>query len=169
MRGGLGTAMRYDPGEAPGAPDCRSPTRYLLRLAGQFRTSVSWGIALGVVTLVAQALVPAAIGKAIDSGIAARDQGALLLWGGAVLVLGLVQAVAAILRDRCGLTAQYGATYQTSKLTSRQAAWLGATLPKRVSTGEVLSVGVGDIASLGLVLEVVGRAAGRRCRRRWWP
>lgn len=165
---GLGRAMRYVPagGAGPGAdaageqPDCRSPQRFLRWLAGRLRVSVAWGVLLGVVGLLAEALVPAAIGRAIDSGMVGRDEHALLRWGGAVLLLGLVVNTAAILRDRCSLMGQLGATYLTAELITRQSGRLGATLPKRVSAGEVVSVGSGDIAALGRLMEVAARASG---------
>ncbi|GAB2733092.1 ABC transporter ATP-binding protein [Kitasatospora kifunensis] len=141
-------------------PDCRSPERFLLWLVGRVRVSVAWGVLLGVVSLLAQALVPAAIGRAIDTGIVGRDQRDLLHWGGAVLLLGLVVNIAAILRDRCSLMGQLGATYLTTELITRQSSRLGATLAKRVSAGEVVSVGVGDIAALGRLLEVTSRGSG---------
>ncbi|MET7761321.1 ABC transporter transmembrane domain-containing protein [Streptomyces sp. NPDC005393] len=54
-------------------------------------------------SVLAQALVPAAVGRAIDAGIIARDQRALTLWGGAVVALGVLQAAAGNLRDRAAL------------------------------------------------------------------
>ncbi|GDY47433.1 hypothetical protein SANT12839_083150 [Streptomyces antimycoticus] len=99
--------------------------------------------------MLAQALVPAAVGKAIDAGIIARDQRALLWWGGAVVALGTIQAAAGILRDRAALTTRLGAAYRTAQLIARQAARLGATLPKRVAKGEIVNAGVADIGRLG--------------------
>ncbi|WP_232247539.1 ABC transporter transmembrane domain-containing protein [Kitasatospora azatica] len=157
---GLGRAMRYAPAVDEPAPELGSPWRFLSWLVGRFRVSVVWGVLFGVLSLLANALVPGAIGQAVDHGIAGRDQGQLLFWGGAVLVLGLVVNTAAILRDRCSLMGQLGATYLAIELITRQSARLGATLPKRVSTGEVVSVGIGDIAALGRLLEVTSRASG---------
>ncbi len=110
--------------------------------------------------MVAQALVPAAVGKAIDTGIIARDQRALLLWGGAVVVLGVVQATAGILRDRAALTTRLGASYRTAQHIARQAARLGAALPKRVAKGEIVNAGVVDIGRLGDALAETARGSG---------
>ncbi|ATL87141.1 ABC transporter transmembrane region [Streptomyces malaysiensis subsp. malaysiensis] len=110
--------------------------------------------------MVAQALVPAAVGKAIDTGIIARDQRALLLWGGAVVVLGVVQATAGILRDRAALTTRLGASYRTAQHIARQAARLGAALPKRVAKGEIVNAGVVDIGRLGDALAETARGGG---------
>ncbi|BBJ39081.1 ABC transporter [Streptomyces antimycoticus] len=110
--------------------------------------------------MLAQALVPAAVGKAIDAGIIARDQRALLWWGGAVVALGTIQAAAGILRDRAALTTRLGAAYRTAQLIARQAARLGATLPKRVAKGEIVNAGVADIGRLGEALAETARGSG---------
>jgi ABC-type multidrug transport system fused ATPase/permease subunit len=46
------------------------------------------------------------------------------------------------------------------QLVTRQAVDLGATLPKRVATGEVVAIGNNDLSHLGNALEITGRAAG---------
>jgi ABC-type multidrug transport system fused ATPase/permease subunit len=43
---------------------------------------------------------------------------------------------------------------------ARRTTELGATLPKRVSTGEVVSVGATDLAHIGNTFDVLGRVAG---------
>ncbi|QDL69387.1 ABC transporter ATP-binding protein [Streptomyces malaysiensis subsp. malaysiensis] len=152
--------MRRFPDPDPGNPDHRSPTSYLLWLAAYQRNALFAGALYGIVHVVAQALVPAAVGKAIDTGIIARDQRALLLWGGAVVVLGVVQATAGILRDRAALTTRLGASYRTAQHIARQAARLGAALPKRVAKGEIVNAGVVDIGRLGDALAETARGGG---------
>ncbi|WP_099053542.1 ABC transporter ATP-binding protein [Streptomyces malaysiensis] len=152
--------MRRFPDPDPGNPDHRSPTSYLLWLAAYQRNALFAGALYGIVHVVAQALVPTAVGKAIDTGIIARDQRALLLWGGAVVVLGMVQATAGILRDRAALTTRLGASYRTAQHIARQAARLGAALPKRVAKGEIVNAGVVDIGRLGDALAETARGSG---------
>jgi ABC-type multidrug transport system fused ATPase/permease subunit len=53
-----------------------------------------------------------------------------------------------------------GAAYRTIQLTVRQAGRLGATLPTRIATGEVVSVGTSDIRHLGNVLDISARGSG---------
>ncbi|WP_320065456.1 ABC transporter ATP-binding protein [Micromonospora sp. RTGN7] len=152
--------MRNFPEPPVVTPDCRSSLRYLCWLASGFRTPILLGAVAGIACTVAQALIPAALGEAIDAGIVGRDRPALLWWGGVILVLGVVQALTGLGQDRCGLTASLGAAYRTLQLVTAQAARLGGTLRTVASTGEVVSVGVADITQLGAALETTGRFAG---------
>src|SRR5205814_8810340 len=52
------------------------------------------------------------------------------------------------------------AGYRTVQVTVRQAVRLGATLPKRVATGEVVSVGTADIRQIANAMDITGRGAG---------
>ena len=51
-------------------------------------------------------MTPGAIGEAVNAGLIARDQTTLIWWGLAVLGLGVVMAVSALLveRDRPGFS-----------------------------------------------------------------
>ncbi|MFI9269492.1 ABC transporter transmembrane domain-containing protein [Kitasatospora sp. NPDC052896] len=152
--------MRYDPGEPEPVADRRSPGHFLRGLARRFRVQLTWAVLLGVACLLAEAMMPTVLGRAIDAGIAARDQSALLLWGGALLLLGLGQAAFGILRDRCARAARLGATYSTVSLVTRQVSSLGDALSVLVPAGEVISVGVADLTTLGRGLEVLPRGVG---------
>ena len=152
--------MRPLPDPEPGTPDHRSPGRYVRWLAARHLGPILLGAGYGVVCMLAQALIPAAIGGAIDDGIAARDSRSLLLWGAAVLGLGLVHAATGILQDRCATASSLGAAYRTMQFATRQAARLGATLPRRMSTGEAVSVGVADVSAVGEMLGITARGAG---------
>jgi len=152
--------MRSLPVADPGTPDHRSATRFLLWLAVRAWPSMVAGISWGVVWMVSQALMPAVIGKAIDNGLADRDRGALLTWGTVLLGLGLVQAASGIIRHRFAVFNWLAGAYRTIQLTIAQANRLGATLPKRLATGEVVSIGTADISHIGNALDVTARAAG---------
>jgi ABC-type multidrug transport system fused ATPase/permease subunit len=152
--------MRSFPVHDPGTPDRRSPARYLLWVARVQAGSMAGGAAWGVLWMVTQALMPATIGRAIDTGITAKNTDALLMWSGVLLVLGAVQAVAGIMRHRFAVTNWLGAAFRTVQVTIRHAAHLGATLPKRVATGEVVSVGIADISHIGNAMDVTARGSG---------
>jgi ABC-type multidrug transport system fused ATPase/permease subunit len=126
---------------------------------GQRRTMVV-AMLFGVVWMVAQAVMPALIGLAIDEGIAAKDTGALVKWALAMLGVGLLQAAAGIMRHRFAVTNWLTAAYRTVQLVARQAVRLGATLPKRVATGEVVAIGSNDLSHLGNAMDITARMAG---------
>jgi ABC-type multidrug transport system fused ATPase/permease subunit len=121
---------------------------------------VIFGIVAGVVWMLAQALMPYATGMAIGAGIAQRDAGALMLWTGVLFALGVVQATAGILRHRCAVLNWLSAAYRTVQVTVRHAGHLGATLPRRLSTGEVVSIGTSDISHIGNAIDITARGAG---------
>jgi len=144
----------------PGVPDVRSPARFLWWVVRGQLPTVLGGMAFGVAWMLTQALVPAVIGRAIDQGVAVQDTGALLYWTGVLAAIGVVQAVAGVFRHRFAVTNWLIAAYRTVQLIGRHAGHLGATLPRRVATGEVVSVGANDLAHIGNAVEVLGRAAG---------
>jgi ABC-type multidrug transport system fused ATPase/permease subunit len=152
--------MRDLPVPDPGTPEIRTPTAYLWWLVRQEKRTVSIGVFYGVTWMVAQALMPAAIGKAIDAGVSARNPRSLALWAGVLFVLGLIQAAAGIMRHRTVVVNWLSAAYRTVQLTVRKATELGATLPKRVATGEVVSIGTADIAHIGNSIDITARGAG---------
>ncbi|MEH1012214.1 ABC transporter ATP-binding protein [Micromonospora sp. CPCC 206060] len=152
--------MRPLPIPETGTPDHRSATRFLFWLAARVRGPLAAGVVFGVVWMVAQALMPAAIGLAVDAGLTARDPDALLTWGLVLLTLGVVQAVAGVLRHRCAVFNWLASAYRTIQLTVDQANRLGAALPRRVAVGEVVSIGTADIGHIGGAIDIVPRAIG---------
>ena len=58
------------------------------------------GVGFGVTWMLAQALMPFAIGRAIQDGIVESDDAALAQWALILLGLGAVQAVAGVMRHR---------------------------------------------------------------------
>ncbi|GAA4522608.1 ABC transporter transmembrane domain-containing protein [Nonomuraea ferruginea] len=151
--------MRSLPDADPGLPDIRSPFRYLWWNARRQSRALLAGIAFATTWWLAQALVPAALGMGIDA-LRLKDTGALLAWSGILLGLGLVQAFTGIMRHRFAVYNWLSAAYRTVQLTTRQAARLGATLSKRLSTGEVVSVGNSDIAHIGSSMDILLRGTG---------
>jgi ABC-type multidrug transport system fused ATPase/permease subunit len=152
--------MRQLPLADPGIPDHRSPARYLWWVARGQKATLTGGMVFGVLAMGAQALVPAVLGKAIDEGIAVGDTEKLLLWSGVLFGVGVLQALAGIMRHRFVVANWLSGAYRTVQVVTRKAADLGATLPKQLATGEVVSVGSSDLAYIGNLLEVSGRFAG---------
>ncbi|MEO3872634.1 ABC transporter ATP-binding protein [Nonomuraea sp. B12E4] len=151
--------MRSLPDADPGVPDIRSPIRYLWWNARRQAPSLLAGIGFATLWWLVQALMPAVLGKGVEA-VTAKDTGALLTWAAILFGLGLVQAFTGIMRHRMAVYNWLAAAYRTVQLTTRQAARLGPTLPKRLSTGEVVSVGNSDIAHIGSSIDILLRATG---------
>ena len=128
-------------------------------MKGQWRT-LAMGMFFGIVWMVSQAVMPAVVGRAIDDGIAAQDTGALVQWTLTMFGIGVLQAAAGIMRHRFAVTNWLTAAYRTVQVVARHATHLGATLPKRVATGEVVAIGTNDLSHLGNAMDVIARAAG---------
>ena len=152
--------MRALPFDDPGTADHRSPGRFLWWLArGQWHT-LALGMFFGVIWMSSQAVLPALIGRAIDRGVADRDSSALLMWTGLLFAVGLVQAASGIVRHRFAVTNWLTTAYRTVQLVTRQSVRLGGSLPRQVSTGEVVAIGTSDLSHLGQVMDVSARFAG---------
>ncbi|WP_246236627.1 ABC transporter transmembrane domain-containing protein [Actinomadura chibensis] len=156
--GSPGHAVRG--GSTPRSAHRGSPARYLLWLLRVQWRSCAAGAALGVVWMLSQALMPAALGRAIGDGVAARDERALLGWAGALLALGVAQAVSGAFRHRLAVYNFLAAAYRTIQVVTRQSTRLGGTLPKRLSAGEVVSIGLSDVGHVGDALDIVSRGTG---------
>jgi ABC-type multidrug transport system fused ATPase/permease subunit len=118
------------------------------------------GMALGTTWMVSMALTPAAIGKAIDAATVDHDLRGLLLWSGAFLGLAAIGAWSGIMRHRIAVYNWLNAAYKTIQLTVGQATKIGATLPKRIATGEVVSIGNSDVSHIGGALDILLRGSG---------
>lgn len=148
------------PLDHPGVADHRSPGRFLWWLAkGQWRT-LSAGMAFGIVWMSSQAFMPMVIGLAIDRGVADRNTHELVKYSLILLLIGLVQAASGIMRHRFAVTNWLVTAYRTVQLVARQTVHLGGTLPRKVSTGEVVAIGTSDLSHLGQVMDVSARFAG---------
>ncbi len=152
--------MRPLPYDHPGTPDLRSPL-YLLGWVGrgQWRT-LAIAIGFGVVWMVCQALFPAAMSRAIDDGIIARDGGVLLRWCLVLLGLGIVSALAGVMRHRFAVTNWLGAAFRAVQLVGWHSADVGEALPRTTPTGAVVAVVASDAMRLGGLYDVVARFVG---------
>lgn len=152
--------VRHLPLDDPGTAAHGSPGRLLWWLARQQWVTLAGGMGFGIVWMSAQAVLPAVIGHAIDDGIAAKDGTRLVAWAAILFGIGLLQAGAGIMRHRFAVTNWLIAAYRIVQLVTRQAVRLGGTLPRRVSTGEVIAIGTNDLSHVGQVMDVVARFAG---------
>jgi ABC-type multidrug transport system fused ATPase/permease subunit len=131
-------------------PDLRGPLRYLCWLARCQLGRILLGAGYGSAWMVTLALPPYLLSKAIDEGLRASDTGALWSWAGALLGVGIVNAWLAIGRHRT----------MSLVRTVDHVTRLGADLPRRVSAGEVVTVGLGDVTTIAAALTVAGPGVG---------
>ncbi len=152
--------MRHLPLEHPGTADDRTPWRFLLWIArGQWLTLLG-GAAFGIIWMSCQAVMPFVIGRAIDRGVTDKDGQALLTYAAVMFGIGLLQAASGIMRHRFAVTNWLTAAYRVVQLTGQQAVRLGGTLPRKVSTGEVVAIGTNDISHIGGAMDVTARFSG---------
>lgn len=144
----------------PGTPDLRSPLHFMGWVGrGQWRT-LAGGIVFGVIWMVAQALLPAALSRAVDEGLIAGDQGSLWAWSGAVIGLALVVAVSGAIRHWFAVQNWLQSSFRAVQLVGWKAADTGAALPRTVPTGEVVATVANDAMRLGGLYDVSARFAG---------
>lgn len=133
--------------------------RFLVWVARRQLRTVIGGGAFGAVWMGAQSLIPAALGAAIDA-VARRDRAELWTWSAVVLGLGLVQAVAGVMRHRRAVTNFLSAAVRVQQLVARKASDLGGDLTRHVDAGEVASIGTTDVQRIARLLDVSARGTG---------
>jgi ABC-type multidrug transport system fused ATPase/permease subunit len=152
--------VRHLPFADPGTPDLRSPARYLIWTGRQQWRTLAVGVVFGVVWMVAQALVPAAIGRGLQAGVAEKDVRAAGLWSLVVLALALVQAVFGVLRHRVAVDNWLQASFRSMQLLGRHSALVGVAVRRRLPTGEVVAAATNDALRIGGAFDVTARLAG---------
>jgi ABC-type multidrug transport system fused ATPase/permease subunit len=152
--------MRRLPVLEPREPDSGSATRYLFWLwRDQWRSQLT-GFFWGIAWMLALAVMPAVIGRAIDRGLLHRSSSGLLLWSGAVMLLAVFTGLAGGMRHRSAVTNWLSAAYLTVQVTARHAVRVGATLPRLIASGEVLSIGTTDVDGIGHAYDILARLSG---------
>ncbi|MFI6575269.1 ABC transporter ATP-binding protein [Nocardiopsis sp. NPDC050513] len=151
--------MRHLP-EPPGVPDHRSARRFLLWLARRQWRSLAWASLTTGAFTACTVLSAAALGAAIDSGLADGDVGALLFWFGVLTALVLAAVGLLHLLHRAQAFNWYASSYRTVQSVTDRAVDLGPTLTRRLPSGEVVAVGTDDIDQIGDFYEMSAMAPG---------
>ncbi|MEV1177539.1 ABC transporter transmembrane domain-containing protein, partial [Nonomuraea sp. NPDC049784] len=145
---------------APGTPDCRSAGRYLWWLVTSQRGRIAVGAILGTAWMVCLTLPPYVLSRAIDDGLTPGRWDVLAWWVGAVLGIGVLNAWLAIMRHRTMTRVRMDAAFRTAQVVVLQATRLGATLPRKVTAGEVVTIGSGDAGVIAHALTITGPGVG---------
>ena len=112
----------------PGAPDCRSPGRFIWWLILAQRRRVAKGATIGTLWMVGLTVPPYLLSRAIDDGLQVHHTGALVGWTLALFGVGVANAWLAIMRHRTMTWIRLDAAYRTEELVVRQACRLGGSL-----------------------------------------
>ena len=154
--------MPYSPYPAPTLrlPEQPTPAGFLLAILRARPWLATVSAVFGALWLVPGALLPLVVGKAIDNGIAGGDNGALLLLGGLILLIGIAQAVfgTSLLFTGHGMWIHGASSAQ--RTVARHTARLGAALREQAGTGDVLAFSSSDVNHCGSAFEVAGRLVG---------
>ncbi|MFI5934586.1 ABC transporter transmembrane domain-containing protein [Actinoplanes sp. NPDC051494] len=113
----------------------------------------------GSLWYVTLSLTPYTLSQAVDRGLVPRRPGALIAWAGAVLLLGLAGAGLGIMRHRSMTKLRLTASLITADSVLVHATRLGAALPRRVTAGEVVTIGISDVWAIGRAMNVGGVGA----------
>ncbi|MFF7154610.1 ABC transporter transmembrane domain-containing protein [Streptomyces sp. NPDC008139] len=144
----------------PTPGDIRSPVRFLLWLVRNQPGRVAAGATLGTVWMLGLAVPPYLLSRAIDDGLRPRDHTALFGWAAAMFGVGALNAFIGIARHRTMTKVRMDASFRVVRATVRRATELGATLPHRMSAGEVVAIGMADVMVIAQSLTVTGPGIG---------
>ncbi|MFF4041879.1 ABC transporter transmembrane domain-containing protein [Streptomyces sp. NPDC001816] len=144
----------------PGTPDTRGGWHYLGWLVLRQPVRSLAGAFLASVWMVLMATQPYMMARAVDDGLVPGRLGVLAWWTAAMFGVGALNAWLSIMRHRTMTRVRMDANFRTVKLVVEHAARLGAVLSRRAGAGEVVTIGVGDVATLAQALTVVGPGVG---------
>src|SRR4051794_27695601 len=144
----------------PGVPDTRSPARLLIWTGMFQRGTLLLGVLFGVLWMTAQALMPFAIGRAIQTGIVEEDNRSLVIWTLVLLGLGSLQAFAGVMRHRYAVFNWLQASYRLIQVVAHHAARSGPAIRGELSTGEVVATVSNDAIRAGGAFDITARLAG---------
>ena len=136
--------------------DIRGPARFLFSLAKELKGRVLLGAMFGSLWFATLALMPFLLSQAIDHGLAPRRAPVLLGWTAAVLLSGVAGAGLGIMRHRSMTKLRLAAALRTADAVLTHATRLGAALPRRVTSGEVVTIGISDVWTIGRAMNVGG-------------
>lgn len=144
----------------PGVPRHRSAGRYLWWLVASQRGRVAAGASYGSLWMAGLMLPPYVLSRAIDDGLVPGRMPVLAGWVAVLLAVGAVNAWLAVLRHRTMTRVRMDATFRTVRAVVAQTLRLGAALPHKVTAGEVVTIGIGDVGVISQTLTMTGPGVG---------
>lgn len=144
----------------PGDDDLRGPGRFLWWLLISQRRRVLLGAVFGTVWMLGLVLPPYVLSLAIDDGLRPRRFSSLAGWVLVLLAMGVVNAYVAVMRHRTMTKVRMDGAFRTLHAVVDQSVKLGGALTRKVSAGEVATIGIGDVWTICASLTVAGPGVG---------
>ena len=144
----------------PTANDLASPLRLLYWLTRSQGRRIALGAVLGTCWTVGLTVPPWVLSRAVDDGLVARDPSALVGWALLLLAVSVLNALLGIARHRTMTKIRMDASFRSVRATVWHTSRLGASLAKRLSAGEVVTVGIADVYTVAMALTVTGPGVG---------
>src|SRR4029079_12414203 len=146
---------------SPPAPaDLTSPYRFLFWLTRSQSRRIAVGAALGTLWTVGLAVPPWVLSRVVDQGLVARDTEALIGWAMLLLAVAVLNALLGIARHRTMTKVRMDASFRSVRATVWHTSRLGASLARRGSAGEGVTVGIADVYTVAMALTVTGPGVG---------
>ncbi|ASW56563.1 ABC transporter ATP-binding protein [Plantactinospora sp. KBS50] len=136
------------------------PGRFLSWLVWRQKRRVALGALWSSLWMTSLVVTPYLISQAIDRGLRPRQVEPLFFWAGAVLVVGATNALFGIMRHRTMTKIRLDGGLRTVDAVLAHGVELGAALPRRVTAGEVVTIGLGDAWLVARALTVTGPGVG---------
>ncbi|BCK68450.1 hypothetical protein Srufu_024030 [Streptomyces libani subsp. rufus] len=152
--------MRTETARGPGTPDHRSAGRYVWWLVVSQRGRVAAGATYGSLWMVGLMLPPYVLSRAIDEGLVPGRLPVLLGWVAVLFAVGVANAWLAVMRHRTMTRIRMDATFRTVRVIVAHTLRLGAALPHKVTAGEVVTIGIGDVGVISQTLTMTGPGVG---------
>lgn len=144
----------------PTAKDLAGSFRFLFWLTRSQSRRVATGAVLGSLWMVGLTVPPWVLSRAVDEGLVAGDTAALVRWALLLLAVSVLNALLGISRHRTMTKIRMDASFRSVRATVWHTSRLGASLARRVSAGEVVTVGITDVNTVAQALTVTGPGVG---------
>lgn len=122
------------------------------------------GALAGIAWMILQAVLPWAFGRGMDAFIAFTQgdepSSAVLFWVGVIIANTLGIALAGLLRHSLAVTNWLRAALPIMRNVGHHISRIGATLPHRMPTGDVMNVVSSDAPRIGQMFDLVCRGTG---------
>ncbi|GII60927.1 ABC transporter [Sphaerisporangium krabiense] len=106
------------------------------------------------------AVTPWVMARVVDEGLVAGDAAALVGWASVLPAVGVLNALLGVGRHRTMTKIRMDASFRSIRATVWHTSRLGASLARRVSAGEVVTVGMADVQTVAQALTVTGPGVG---------